>query len=401
MHDVVHNALRGFPEPWLLLSGYRMERLRLTVDAVLVSDRAVLVFAADKAKAEAAALDLADFHLGCRNLPVLPVALLKAQFVTAQDPLPLPGAAPPVACTRLLLPGLLARVAAFPPRPGFDPRSWPAAPYRPVPALMQAACDLYARHDVASLSLASSASGALARTRDTVAAIAATARTDGRKQVVFVTGPPGAGKTLCGLDLAFTPATQAAFLTGNPALLHVLRAALVRDGRQAGLVASAGGRRLRAEGLGGLLWHQDEDAVARWFLDRWPDIRSAEALEVAATEFGIQGLELDQVGLCWDADLVRSPDGSAWNGRAFRATTWSRPLAGEALSNKLNAYRVLLTRARRRTLVWIPRGDPRDPTRDPARYDAVAAFLQRCGLQPLDAGSAPSQHAPMPEPALL
>ena len=64
--------------------------------------------------------------------------------------------------------------------------------------------------------------------------------------------------------------------------------------RQSGLLASSQARRLRAEGLGGVLPHQD--AVARWFLDRWPDLRSADALEVVATEFCVQGLELRYYG---------------------------------------------------------------------------------------------------------
>ena len=127
--------------------------------------------------------------------------------------------------------------------------------------------------------------------------------------------------------------------------LHALRRALQPRGtRQCGLVASSGARRLRAEGLGSVLPHQDADAVARWFGGRWPDIRSAGALETVGTEFAVQGLELDHVGLCWDADLVRGPAG--WHARAFRGTAWTALRRPEALSNRLNAYRVLLTRAR-------------------------------------------------------
>ena len=150
--------------------------------------------------------------------------------------------------------------------------------------------------------------------------------------------------------------------------LDEMRAALrSRGGRQSGLLASSQARRLRAEGLGGVLPHQDEDAVARWFLDRWPDIRSADALEVVATEFCVQGLELDQAGVCWDGDLVRTVDGAGWQARSLRGATWSTARRTEAVSNRLNAYRVLLTRARFATVIWVPRGDMRDPTRLPAR----------------------------------
>ena len=596
MQAIVRKAAERFPGRWQLFDQVRLARLGTTAGLVLVTDRAVLVFAAGRGPAEALAVDLADFHAGCHGAPVLPVALLSGERVVAQEPLPLSGASPVIACSRLLLPGLLQRVARFPVRPGLDPATWIDAPYRPVPGLMQAACHLFARHDVADLLLAGAGPQALERT---MAAIAA-ARSAGGKQIVFVTGQPGAGKTLCGLATAFSPETGGTFLTGNPALLHVLRGALARDAatrglqaiaarqriaaivqplhgfrdqyahagcptdqlvvideaqrcwtaehavrktrnkpiklhqsepahlldimnrsknhrtllcllgggqeihvgeggmaawgealaarpewhvsappevlgnadprqrlpalpnlrldpalhlgsptrmihaphqvawveavlngdataarsiaadtlpirltrslaamrakltqgrRRAGLVASDGGRRLRAEGLGGLLWHQDEDAVARWFLDRWPDIRSAAALEVAATEFGVQGLELDRIGVCWDLDWRRDRQG--WAAHAFRATAWTRPLAGEARSNKQNTYRVLLTRARHDTIIWVPRGNASDPTRMPDQYNAIADFLQQCGVPWLDEAQPAPQDTPMPEPVLL
>ena len=86
----------------------------------------------------------------------------------------------------------------------------------------------------------------------------------------------------------------------------------------AALIASSTARRLRAEGLGAVLPHQDDQAVASWCLDRWPDIRSSDALEVVATEFAVQGLEFDRVGLCWDADLIRN-QAIAWDQPAVSA----------------------------------------------------------------------------------
>ncbi len=184
--------------------------------------------------------------------------------------------------------------------------------------------------------------------------------------------------------------------------LDAMRRALqARGTRQSGLLASSHARRLRAEGLGSVLPHQDEDAVARWFLDRWPDIRSADALEVLATEFCVQGLELDHAGVCWDADLVRTDDGSGWQARNLRGASWTTQRRAEAVSNRLNAYRVLLTRARFGTVVWVPGGAARDATRDPARYNAVADYLLACGIIPLDDASAPAVDAVMAEPMLL
>ena len=127
----------------------------------------------------------------------------------------------------------------------------------------------------------------------------------------------------------------------------------------------------------------DADAVAHWFLDRWPDVRASDALEVLATEFSCQGLELDYVGLSWSGDLVRTPGQRNWLVRDFVGTKWQLPRAEEGIANRVNTYRVLLTRARYETVIWTPRGDRNDPTRDPAVFDAIADFLLACGARPL------------------
>ncbi len=509
--ELLRGALAAVPgtDGWAVLLHYRLLRLGRRIDAVVVTPGAVLAFrivmdatkfsATDRTEIEGAALDLADFHAGCRRMPVVPILVVpNGGHPQGARPLPLLGASPVVEANRLLLPGLLRDIARnFPAVPDAAPPSaWAAAPYRPVPALVDAACMLYARHDVTALTLAQAGRGGLARTAAAVADAVGRARAEGLHLAVFVTGDPGAGKTLCGLDLAFA-GHGAAFLTGNPTLVHVLREALARDAvgrgmgrraaqqrmagviqalprfrdhhvrdavppperiliideaqrcwtaahavsktrnrpvplatsepghlldimarredwavvvcllgggqeihegeggiaergralaerpnwravappeamqaadprqrlaasagmewdgrlrlgqvvrsvdtpstaawveaalsnrpgeahdiamragdlpfrltrslpdmraalrsrgtRQSGLLASSQGRRLRAEGVGSVLPHQDEDVVARWFLDRWPDIRSADALEVAATEFCVQGLEL-------------------------------------------------------------------------------------------------------------
>lgn len=94
-------------------------------------------------------------------------------------------------------------------------------------------------------------------------------------------------------------------------------------------------------------------------------------------------MELDAAGLCWDSDLVQ--EGGLWQARALRGTSWTRPRSGEKLQNKLNAYRVLLTRARYETVIWVPRGDACDPTRDPALLNSVAEYLLACGAHRLGA----------------
>jgi len=149
-----------------------------------------------------------------------------------------------------------------------------------------------------------------------------------------------------------------------------------------GLVASARAGRLRPYGI-----EMDADFQAgmdwrNWFLDRPPSLESSCSLEVAASEFKCQGLELDYVGLCWSWDLVR-PEGE-WIVRRLnsRNLKWS-PTRGDRYRYGLNAYRVLLTRARAGMVIWVPEGDCSDATRPPKEMDAVYEFLQDCGLPSL------------------
>ena len=502
---------------------------------------------------------------------------------------------------------LLRRIG--PPPARLDAARWLRGAYRPVPTIIEAACMLYSRNGVAEIAAARADQRNLRETTDAIRAAIAQARSAGSKIVVFVTGIPGAGKTLCGLNAAFADVAQRGiFLTGNPTLVHVLREALARDAceqgaalhpsrrrmagviqqlpkfrnhyvthdteipaetvmvideaqrcwsrdyairktrdkpvhltdsepghlldiaarhsgfaavigligsgqeihdgegglaewgaalrarplwrvmaapdaaasadprrqlgplpglsaqpllhldvgvrqvrgttaaawvdavlrgdadeagaiaasggvpftmtrdltalraalrvwargtRRAGLLASSGARRLRAAGLGAELPHMDENAVAHWFLDNFPpDVRASDALEQIATEFSCQGLELDYVGLCWDADLIRAD--SRWIARNFAGTKWQTMKKAENIANQMNTYRVLLTRARYDTVIFVPVGDEGDPTRPPAVYDAIADYLQACGATALGAfGDVPVRAAASPQMALL
>ncbi len=581
------------PGPWTVLRDWRLPRLRRRIDAVVLMPRAIVACtlrggrrhtARDRDAAEDAALDLHDFHAGSGAHPVVPLLVTTAAaHNSGARPLMLPGVTPVMEANALTFEATLRDIAAASPfGPVLESESWRDAPYQPVPSLIEAARMLYAQHGVAEIRAAHAGHHHLAATRAAIGEAIALAASDRRPTVMFVTGIPGAGKTLCGLDTAFSG--SAAFLTGNPCLVHVLREALARDStlslraarqrmesviqalpafrdcyapggvppervvvideaqrcwsaghaiaktakrtlplhdsepatlldimarrddgavilclvgtgqeihdgegglaewgealrtrpawrvlappdstraaiarhrlpalpslqtdpafnldvplrslrcaavpawvdavlagdataarvlarngvpfsvtrelpvmrtrlrlacrgtRRAGLLCSSAARRLRAEGLGATLPHDDPGAVTRWFLDRFPDVRASDALEVAATEFFAQGLELDAAGLCWDGDLIW--DGAAWQSRAFRGTGWTRPRSAGKRLNKLNAYRVLMTRARYETVIWVPQGSPDDPTRDPATLDAVARYLLSCGAHRLGA----------------
>jgi hypothetical protein len=575
---------------WTIALEYDLIRLGKRIDAVVLTDRAILVVEfktrddspAALADAEDYALDLRDFHAGSRDHPIVPVLVTEHGEAAPprQPPLLWHGVVPPLACGGAGLAALIGRVQASVPAPRvpLDGAAWLAAPYRPVPGIVEAATMLYARNGVAEIAAARADAANLTRTTAAIARAIEGAKAGGARVVVFVTGIPGAGKTLCGLNAVFGPARQegAAFLTGNAPLVTVLRAALAEDAvargecrraeatrrvgqaiqnvhrflehyvlvpdevpherlivfdeaqrawdeakarqgtqnrrsrlsmsepahtleimgrhdgwavivaligagqeintgeaglaewhrviaasgswravaadalvpgtdpawlardpdlhlgvsmrsvrdaaaadwveaviagdaararaiaaatggvpfhlvrdpdvlraalrrlargrRRAGLVRSAGAKRLRAEGFGPEVQGDD---IAHWFLRRWPDVRGSDALEVCATEYACQGLELDVVGLAWGGDFIRGRNG--WEARRFAGTAWQRERA-EA-HYVANTYRVLMTRARYETVIYVPRGDEADPTRPPAEFDAIADFLARCGAE--------------------
>ncbi|MDE2006137.1 MAG: DUF2075 domain-containing protein [Rhodospirillales bacterium] len=598
-------ALAEAPGEWSVLLEYPLLRLGKRIDAVILTDRAILVIEVKsgaqgftpegRRQVDDYALDLRDFHAASRDRPILPILLAEQGTpAPATSPLMLPGVLAVQDATPASLPGLLADMA-FPPAPPLDAARWEAAPYRPVPGIVEAARMLYARHDVDDLIAARADAPNLTRTTQAILKAVAAARAERRHLALFVTGIPGAGKTLCGLNAVFGADSGAAFLTGNLPLVHVMRAALARDAqargrgtrqpdretastiqpinrflkdnatrpaaphehvivfdeaqrawdadfgrrkfgydrseaalvldimarhrdwaaivalvgggqeinngeaglaawgealaerpewyvraplgtigpgdprrrlyarappaltidqalhldvsmrairspsastwveavlasdapaaaaiadatdipfcltrslaalrdglrarsrglRRAGLVCSAGARRLVAEGLWPAFPHLDETAVARWFLERWPDVRASDALEVPATQFACQGLELDMVGLAWGNDLIRGRDG--WMPRRFAGTRWQVARDPAKIAYAINTYRVLLTRARYDTLIYVPRGDPGDATRPPAEFDAIAAFLVACGVPALEPAPPASVAAP-------
>jgi hypothetical protein len=611
---ILHAALASAPAAWRVLFEYDLLRLEKRIDAVLLTDRAILVLEfkhgarrfepADMRQAEDYALDLFDFHAGSRAHPVVPVLVATDAPVPARSP-PLlwHGVTPVLRANGATLGQVIedAQRGIGAPAAPLEIDAWEAQPYRPVPSVLEAATLLFRRNSVAEIAEARADAANLRQTTAAIEAAIAAARAGGRHVVVFITGIPGAGKTLCGLNVVFGALREhgAAFLTGNVPLVEVLREALARNAapqggparsrargeartalqnvhrfletyvlqpdhlpearvivfdeaqrawdaaqatkdtqrrvsrltasepehtleimgrhadwavvvaligqgqeintgeaglaewgrviaanprwravaaprvlqgaepaqqlaagtpgwltldarldlsvpmrsvresagaawvqavldddpagarriaagagplpflltreladmrqglrqmarglRRAGLVASAGARRLRAEGLG-----VQVAEVADWFLNTWPDVRGSEALETFATEYDCQGLELDLVGLAWDGDFMRGPAG--WVPRRFAGSQWQTVRSAEERRFIRNTYRVLLTRARYETIIWVPCGSPggawHDETRDAAGYDAIAAYLLACGARPL---------ALAPEPAL-
>lgn len=620
---------------WAIALEYDLLRLEKRIDAVVVMPGAVVVLEfkvgatavanADRAQVSDYAQDLFDFHAGSRRHPIQPIIVATRHATPApfQMPLPVAGVLPVAEANEETLAPLLRLLARCLSGSG-DPlgMAWCDAPYRPVPSIVEAAATLFARNSVAEIAAARADAANLTTTTAAIERALEKARAQGERVVVFVTGIPGAGKTLCGLNVVFGELRRdgTAFLTGNAPLVAVLREALacnragidlqrgpsadplrrslsaklrqarheatqalqnvhrflaynadrhdapaervivfdeaqrawdaaqamrdtqrrvstlrmsepahaldimgrhngftgivaligngqeintgeaglrewgnvidatpgwravaapraltaaepaqrLADGhpawltidealdltvslrsvrseaaaewvdavlrgeqqeaasiaagvgeglpffvtrdleaarsalreltpglRRAGFVRSSGARRLRGEGFDAQLIGTEEPVA--WFLERWPDIRASDALEVAATEYACQGLELDTVGLAWGGDFRRFAGG--WQARRFAGNDWQVVRNPTETSFVRNTYRVLLTRARYETVIWVPRGSARgtpfhDPTRDAATYDAIADFLEACGAVPLTADAPVRDEAP-------
>lgn len=119
--------------------------------------------------------------------------------------------------------------------------------------------------------------------------------------------------------------------------------------------------------------------TVHWFLDDITDIRSSQFLEDAASEFDVQGLELDWTCLVWDGDLRRNK--GAWQNFSFIGNRWVNIRAEERKAYQINAYRVLMTRARQGMVICVPEGNPDDATRLPSFYDGTYQYLKQIGLE--------------------
>jgi Schlafen group 3, DNA/RNA helicase domain len=536
---------------WAVLLEYPLLRLQRRLDVVLLCGSRVVVIEfkaeaptyqpADGRQVEDYALDLRDFHEASHKLNIIPV-LCATEAPTARFSLnAAPGVAPLCRCNKATLSDLLLQLASTSNGPQMEAECWNASPYRPVPSIIEAAELLYAGHQVAEIAHASSNPKNLTATTDRLIEIVAEAQREKRRIVVFVTGVPGSGKTLVGLNAIHDPRFRAedrpagAFLSGNTPLVTVLREALARDmtersdktladarrevrteiqglmnyleeylvahpqqaptdhvivfyeaqrawdaeygarkfnrqksiatggdatawqslfpggtspdwlarderlhlsasvrsyrclavtqwvnallegrivdanqiavstedfpiylsrslesarrwllenargTRRCGLVTSSGARRLRADGLGVTLSANELSDVANWYLLPKGDIRSSYALEVAANEYTCQGLELDYVGVCWDGDLPWDNVAAAWKPRRLLGSQWQTVHNSDSRRWAINKYRVLLTRARLGSVIWVPEGNAEDPTRDLGERDGIAEVLSAAG----------------------
>ena len=169
--------------------------------------------------------------------------------------------------------------------------------------------------------------------------------------------------------------------------INEARAWLKRKNRgthRTGILVSSGARRLRPCGIdseNGIRSDSGRGTIANWFLNDRYDVRSSSFLEIPATQFAIQGLELDWTCVAWGEDFFF--DGERWNYQNFTGTNWKKVNKEETKNYLLNTYRVLLTRARQGIVVYIPYGNCEDDTRNPKFYDNTYKYLLDIGIETL------------------
>lgn len=144
-----------------------------------------------------------------------------------------------------------------------------------------------------------------------------------------------------------------------------------------GLTASSGAKRLRKYGV----WVQNKIDATNWFLNGKDDVRSSFYLEETATEFDIQGLELDWTIVCWDADFRFEENNFKYY--KFTGAKWQNIKSEDNTLYLKNAYRVLLTRARQGFIIFVPTGDENDITAKTEYYNGIYKYLKSIGIEEL------------------
>jgi len=245
IRKVLVRILEEFPKSknWGVLLEYPLYRLRKRIDLVLVSDCQIFVVEfkvgareADTAglrQVEEYALDLRDFHGASHNLPLVPILccteiLKEVPFKSSFDQVK-----PVCIISKERLADAIIKISSQKITGSIDWQQWEQASYKPVPTIIEAATTIFAGHNVKEISR-SDADNLLTCSKEIVRLITET-KEQGKKRIIVVTGVPGAGKTLAGLNVIHSieeegwEAGKVVYLSGNTPLLLVIREALAQD----------------------------------------------------------------------------------------------------------------------------------------------------------------------------
>ena len=152
-----------------------------------------------------------------------------------------------------------------------------------------------------------------------------------------------------------------------------------RPNERYGALASSKGQRLKPDALVLLPANSSETEVTRWFLGEKSDVNSSYYMEDVATEFQVQGLEIDWAVVAWDADFRYTDKG--WKQYQFRGSKWTNIKQDEIRRYQINAYRVILTRARRGMVIYVPEGSDEDHTRKREYYHSTYNYFKHIGIK--------------------
>ena len=210
--DHLHEVARALPDSFLFLE-FAIPRMGKRADAVIVADGNIFVIeykvGADAYQAHALdqvldyALDLKNFHAGSHTRIVVPILVAtravdcEVQIYKWSD-----GLVSPVCTNREALVATMRTVMEHLPRSHLNAEEWAASPYRPTPTIVEAAQALYRGHDVEEISRSEAGADNLSRTAAYVSKVIDEAKRKDAKAICFVTGVPGSGKTLAGLNIA-------------------------------------------------------------------------------------------------------------------------------------------------------------------------------------------------------
>jgi hypothetical protein len=243
--SILKDTLDGRPAGHIFLEFY-IPRMGRRADALLITENILFVlefkvnahahdsFALDQV--EDYALDLKNFHEGSHTVPIVPVLVSTGAQSRPLDDLKFAEdlVSAPLATNKTDLGDLIDRVCAGQAFPNLDIENWAAKGYKPTPTIVEAAEVLYRTHSVVDISRSDAGAKNLQETTASVSGVIDRARQTRTKAICFVTGVPGSGKTLAGLNIATMRSEEhadehAVFLSGNGPLVDVLREALSRD----------------------------------------------------------------------------------------------------------------------------------------------------------------------------